>query len=191
MRLILFGPPGAGKGTQAVAIADEFDLVHIATGDIFREHVGNETELGRKAKEYMDRGDLVPDEIVIDMVDDRVTQDDAVGGFLLDGFPRTVAQAEALDRVLERDGHRIDGVVRLVVDDEELIARLVNRAEEQGRSDDTREVIENRLEVYRDQTQPLVTWYDERGILRDVDGEGDIADVRRRVLDAVREVASA
>lgn len=189
MRLILFGPPGAGKGTQAVAIAEEFELAHIATGDIFREHVGNETELGRRAKEYMDRGDLVPDEIVIDMVDDRIGQDDAVNGFLLDGFPRTVAQAEALDRVLERDGHRIDGVIRLVVDDEELVARLLKRAEEQGRSDDTRGVIENRLAVYREQTEPLAAWYDERGIMRDVDGEGDIAEVRRRVLDAVREVA--
>ncbi len=189
MRLILFGPPGAGKGTQAVAIAEEFELAHIATGDIFREHVGNETELGRRAKEYMDRGDLVPDEIVIDMVDDRIGQDDAVNGFLLDGFPRTVAQAEALDRVLERDGHRIDGVIRLVVDDEELVARLLKRAEEQGRSDDTRRVIENRLAVYREQTEPLAAWYDERGIMRDVDGEGDIAEVRRRVLDAVREVA--
>lgn len=189
MRLILFGPPGAGKGTQAVAIAEEFELAHIATGDIFREHVGNETELGRRAKEYMDRGDLVPDEIVIDMVDDRIGQDDAVNGFLLDGFPRTVAQAEALDRVLERDGHRIDGVVRLVVDDEELVARLLKRAEEQGRSDDTRGVIENRLAVYREQTEPLAAWYEERGIMRDVDGEGDIAEVRRRVLDAVREVA--
>jgi adenylate kinase len=189
MRLILFGPPGAGKGTQAVAITEEFELVHIATGDIFRAHAGNETELGRRAKEYMDRGDLVPDEIVIGMVDDRVTQDDAVNGFLLDGFPRTVAQAEALDRVLERDGHHIDGVVRLVVADEELVTRLLNRAREQGRSDDTRGVIEKRLAVYREQTEPLVKWYDERGVMRDVDGEGDIAAVRERVLAAIREVA--
>ena len=190
MRLILFGPPGAGKGTQAVAITEEFELVHIATGDIFRENVGNQTELGLRAKQYMDRGDLVPDEIVIDMVDDRISQDDAINGFLLDGFPRTVAQAEALDRVLKRDGHRIDGVIRLVVDDEELVSRLLNRAREQGRSDDTRDVIEKRLAVYGEQTEPLVAWYDERGVLRDVDGQGAIADVRQRVLDEVREVAT-
>lgn len=188
MRLILFGPPGAGKGTQATAVVDAFSLVHIATGDIFRGNVGNETELGLRAKEYMDRGDLVPDDIVIDMVDDRVQQDDALGGFLLDGFPRTVAQAEALDEVLARDGHRIDGVVRLRVDDEELVSRLLQRAEDQGRSDDTREVIENRLAVYGDETEPLVGLYRERGILHEVDGQGDVAEVRTRVLDAVHTV---
>lgn len=188
MRLILFGPPGAGKGTQATAIADEFSLVHIATGDIFRENVGNETELGLRAKEYMERGDLVPDEIVIEMVDERINQDDSVDGFLLDGFPRTVPQAKALDDVLARDGNRIDGVIRLLVDDDELISRLLDRAQKEGRSDDTRDVIENRLQVYRDETEPLVEFYRERGVLHEVDGEGDIAEVRDRVLDTVRAI---
>jgi len=187
MRLILFGPPGAGKGTQATAIADAFSLPHIATGDIFRENVGEGTELGRRAKEFMDRGDLVPDEIVIDMVADRVARPDATAGFLLDGFPRTVAQAEALDEVLRRDGGQIDLVIRLLVDKDELVSRLLKRAQEQGRSDDTREVIENRQSVYAEQTAPLVDWYRERGVLRDVDGEGEISQVRERVLDAVRE----
>ena len=187
MRLILFGPPGAGKGTQATAIADAFSLPHIATGDIFRENVGEGTELGRRAKEFMDRGDLVPDEIVIDMVADRVARPDATAGFLLDGFPRTVAQAEALDEVLQRDGGQIDLVIRLLVDKDELVSRLLKRAQEQGRSDDTREVIENRQSVYAEQTAPLVDWYRERGVLRDVDGEGEISQVRERVLDAVRE----
>lgn len=188
MRLILFGPPGAGKGTQAEAIADEFSLVHIATGDIFRANVGNETELGLRAKEYMDRGDLVPDEIVIEMVDDRISQDDAADGFLLDGYPRTIPQAEALDKALAREGHGIDGVIRLRVDDEELISRLLQRAEEQGRTDDTREVIENRLAVYRDETEPLIERYRRQGVLHEVDGEGTIDEVRERVLATVRSV---
>lgn len=187
MRLILFGPPGAGKGTQATAISEAFSLAHIATGDIFRDNVGNETPLGLRAKQYMDRGDLVPDEIVIDMVDDRIQQEDAAGGFLLDGFPRTVAQANALDAVLERDGHRIDRVVRLLVRDEELVARLLRRAREQGRSDDTRDVVENRLQVYREETEPLVELYRARGVLRDVDGEGDVEQVRQRVLEALKD----
>lgn len=184
MRLILFGPPGAGKGTQAEALVDRYGIAHISTGDIFRENVGNETELGRQAKRYMDAGDLVPDELVIAMVEDRLAQDDVSNGFLLDGFPRTKAQVEALDEVLAAQGHELDAVIRLVVDDDELVARLLRRAEEQGRSDDTHDVIANRLENYRAETEPAVTAYRERGILHDVDGEGDIDEVRERVLAA-------
>jgi len=187
MRLILFGPPGAGKGTQASALVDRYGIVHISTGDIFRENVGNETELGRTAKQYMDAGDLVPDEVVIAMVDDRLRQDDARQGFLLDGFPRTVAQVEALDEIVAAQGHTLDAVIRLIVDDDELVARLLQRARDQGRSDDTREVIANRLVNYRAETEPAVAAYRERGILRDVDGEGDVTDVRERVLAAVSE----
>ena len=188
MRLILFGPPGAGKGTQAVAISEEFSLPHIATGDILRENVKNETELGLRAKQYMDRGDLVPDEVMIDMIHDRIAQPDARDGFLLDGFPRTVAQAKALDEMLARSGLAIDAVLRLMVDDEELVARLLRRAHEQGRSDDTQDVVENRLGVYRAETAPLVEMYRERGLLHEIDGQGDITEVRRRVLNAVRTV---
>lgn len=184
MRLILFGPPGAGKGTQASALVDRYDIVHISTGDIFRENVGNETKLGLQAKTYMDAGDLVPDEVVIAMVEDRLAKGDVSGGFLLDGFPRTAAQVGALDEIIAAQGHELDAVIRLVVDDGELVARLLQRAEEQGRSDDTREVIANRLDNYRAETEPAVTAYRERGILHDVDGEGDIADVRERVLAA-------
>lgn len=186
MRLILFGPPGAGKGTQASAISETFSLPHVATGDIFRDNVSNETELGVRARGYMDRGALVPDQVVIDMVADRIAQTDASDGFLLDGFPRTVGQAEALDDLLARDGNGIDAVVRLLVDDDELVARLLQRAREQGRSDDTRDVIERRLKVYRDETEPLVARYRRQGVLREIDGTGTIADVRERVLDAVR-----
>jgi adenylate kinase len=188
MRLILFGPPGAGKGTQATAISDMFSLVHIATGDIFRENVRNKTELGQRAQQFMDRGELVPDEVVIAMIEDRITQDDTAGGFLLDGFPRTVPQAKALDDISAVGGHAIDGVIRLLVSDEELLSRLLGRAADQGRSDDTQEVIENRLAVYRDETEPLIAFYRERDLLHEVDGEGDISEVRERVLDAVREV---
>lgn len=184
MRLILFGPPGAGKGTQAAALTDRYSIVHISTGDIFREHVGNATALGLQAKAYMDRGDLVPDRIVLDMVEDRLGKPDVRDGFLLDGFPRTLAQVEALDDIVEGNGHKLDGVIRLLVDEEELLSRLLQRAHEQGRADDTREVIANRLARYRSETEPAVARYRQRGILHDVDGEGDVAQVRDRVLAA-------
>lgn len=187
MRLVLFGPPGAGKGTQATAISERYGIPHISTGDIFRANVGNDTELGREAKQYMDRGDLVPDEVVIAMVDDRLGQDDAGDGFLLDGYPRTLAQVEALDETVAKHGAELDGVIRLLVDDEELMSRLLQRAEEQGRSDDTREVIASRIETYKDETEPAVAQYRERGILYDVDGEGDVDEVRSRVLDAAEQ----
>lgn len=188
MRLILFGPPGAGKGTQATALVDRYSIAHISTGDIFRENVGNETELGLQAKEYMDRGDLVPDEVVIAMVDDRLGQDDVANGFLLDGFPRTLAQVEALDEIVANNGNQLDAVILLLVDDEELMTRLLHRAEEQGRTDDTREVIANRIETYKDETEPAVARYRERGILYDIDGEGDVDEVSNRVLAAAEQV---
>lgn len=186
MRLILFGPPGAGKGTQAEAISETFSLPHIATGDIFRNNVKNETDLGRQAKKYMDKGELVPDDVVIAMVKERISRGDAAGGFLLDGFPRTVSQAEALDEALSADGTSVDAVLRLLVDDEELTARMLKRAEEQGRSDDTRDVVETRLRVYRDETEPLVDRYRRQGVLHEIDGKGSIDAVRERVLETIR-----
>jgi adenylate kinase len=187
MRLILFGPPGAGKGTQASALVERYGVVHISTGDIFRANVGDETELGLQAKQYMDAGKLVPDEIVIAMVDDRLRRDDVSDGFLLDGFPRTEGQVEALDGTLEDTGHRLDAVIRLIVDDDEVTERLLQRAEEQGRSDDNAEAIATRLEQYKADTEPAVTAYRERGILYDVDGEGTIDEVRERVLAAAAQ----
>jgi adenylate kinase len=188
VRLILFGPPGAGKGTQAEAISETFSLPHIATGDIFRNNVKNETDLGRQAKEYMDRGELVPDDIVIAMVKERISRGDAADGFLLDGFPRTVSQAEALDEALSADGTSVDAVLRLLVDDEELTARMLKRAQEQGRSDDTRDVVETRLRVYRDETEPLVDRYRRQGVLHEIDGKGSIDAVRERVLETIRRL---
>ena len=187
MRLILFGPPGAGKGTQASALVERYDVIHVSTGDIFRANVSDATELGLKAKEYMDAGKLVPDDIVIAMVDDRLRRDDVADGFLLDGFPRTEGQVEALDATLEDTGHRLDAVIRLIVDDGEVTKRLLQRAEEQGRSDDTEDAIVNRLEQYKADTEPAVTAYRRRGILHDVDGEGTIAEVRERVLAAAAQ----
>jgi adenylate kinase len=191
MRLILFGPPGAGKGTQASALVERYDVVHISTGDIFRANVSEETELGLKAREYMEAGKLVPDDIVIAMVDDRLRRDDVADGFLLDGFPRTDSQVKALDETLEDTGHRLDAVIRLIVDDDEVTARLLQRAEEQGRSDDNAEAIATRLEQYKADTEPAVTAYRERGILYDVDGEGAIDEVRERVLAAAAQAERA
>lgn len=190
MRLILFGPPGAGKGTQADALVGRYGIVHISTGDIFRQNVSGGTELGRQAKQYMDEGKLVPDDIVIAMVDDRLRRDDVDDGFLLDGYPRTLAQVRALDELLASDGHALDGVIRLTVDDDEIMERLLQRAREQGRSDDTREVIHKRLDQYRKDTEPAVATYRERGILFDVDGEGTVDEVRTRVLAAAEEARS-
>lgn len=187
MRLVLFGPPGAGKGTQATRIKEAFGVVHIATGDIFRANVEGETEVGLEAQEYMDRGELVPDDVVIRMVEARLVQPDAQQGFLLDGFPRTVAQAEALQDFLQRNDRPLDAVVRLVVGEDELFERLAGRQREEGRTDDEAEVVEQRLEEYREKTAPLEEYYRDHGLLVDVDGTGTVDEVSERLLDALRE----
>jgi len=185
MRLILMGPPGAGKGTQAKVIAERLGIPAISTGDIFRANVSQETPLGLEAKRYMDAGDYVPDEVTNAMVRSRIAEPDAEGGFLLDGFPRTVAQVEELDAMLAERGHELDAVVVLTVDQDELVARLLKRAEIEGRADDTEDVIRRRQEVYSDQTAPLIAVYRERGMLREVDGVGSVEDVSARVFTAL------
>lgn len=180
MRLILLGPPGAGKGTQAEVLAEHYGVPHIATGDIFRENVKGGTALGEEARAYMDRGDLVPDDVVNRMVADRLDREDAAGGFLLDGYPRTVAQAEELDRMLAARGVALDAVLRFVIDEEELIRRVAGRAAEEGRSDDSEEVHRRRLEVYREQTAPLEEYYRAKGLLRDLDAVGAVEEVAAR-----------
>jgi adenylate kinase len=185
MRMLLIGPPGAGKGTQAVRVAEAYSVPAISTGDIFRANVAERTPLGLKAKEYMDRGAYVPDELTNALVIDRLDQDDVSKGFLLDGFPRTLAQVYTLDECLAKHGSDLDVVVQLVVENDEVVRRLLKRAHDQGRSDDTEDVIRHRLEVYREQTHPLAEVYADRGLLQSVDALGEPEDVTERILTAV------
>ncbi|WP_425432347.1 adenylate kinase [Geodermatophilus amargosae] len=187
---MLLGPPGAGKGTQAQVIAGQLGVPAISTGDIFRANVSGQTELGLKAKVYMDAGDLVPDEITVAMVKDRLAEPDAEGGFLLDGFPRTIPQAEQLRGSLEELGQRLDRVVELVVDEEELVRRLSGRrmlvdGEWVQRDDDKPETVRRRLEVYREQTAPLSGFYDGEGLLSRIDAIGSVDEVTARVMTAL------
>jgi adenylate kinase len=185
------GPPGAGKGTQAKVIAERLSVPAISTGDIFRTNVSQQTELGVEAKRYMDAGDYVPDEITNAMVRDRIAEPDAVEGFLLDGYPRTVSQVEELDAMLAENGKQLDAVVVLTVDKDEVVGRLLRRAGHEGRADDTEEVMRHRQEVYEQQTSPLLKVYDERGLLIQIDGMGPVEEVTSRVFEALDQTSSA
>lgn len=188
MRLVFLGPPGAGKGTQAELLAERRGIPHVSTGDIFRQHVQAETALGLEAQAYMDRGELVPDDVVIRMVEDRLAQPDAAGGFILDGFPRTTAQGEALESLLQEQDSPLDAVVRFVVPEEELLSRLEHRRNLEGRSDDDDEVIRKRLVEYRSKTAPLEEFYAERGLLRDIDAVGTVDEVHQRTATVVESL---
>lgn len=185
MNIILLGPPGAGKGTQGDLLSCETGHPQISTGDLLRKAVRDETDLGVRAKHYMDRGLLVPDEVIMRLIEEVLRSPVAENGVLMDGFPRTVVQAEAVDEFLAGRGGAVDHVVNMEVSRDELVKRLLGRAEEQGRSDDNEAAIRQRLEVYREQTEPLVTFYDDRGIVRRIDAVGTIDDVRARVNAAV------
>jgi adenylate kinase len=182
------GPPGAGKGTQAKFVAAKFDIPAISTGDIFRANVSRGTELGVEAKRYMDAGEYVPDEITNRMVRNRIDEPDAAPGFLLDGYPRTLAQVEELDGMIKFTGHALDAVVVLTVDQDELVERLLQRAKTEGRADDTEDVIRRRQEIYLEQTEPLIDVYRDRNLLIEVDGTGDVNDITERILDALASV---
>lgn len=184
-RLLIIGPPGAGKGTQAARISEELSIPAISTGDIFRANVSQETELGVLAKSYMDRGDYVPDSVTNDMVADRLAAADAAEGFLLDGYPRTPAQVDALDGILAGTGGALDAVILLEVDLDAVVERLVARGAEQGRADDTEETIRRRIGIYVEQTAPLVEVYDARGLLRRIDGSASIDDVNAAIMAAL------
>lgn len=187
-RLLIIGAPGAGKGTQAERLSASFGIPAISTGDIFRHNVKNETELGKQAKAFMDRGEYVPDSLTNDLVRDRLSQQDAQGGFLLDGYPRTLDQVNELDDILASHGKSLDAVVLLTADTEEVVRRLLGRAIEQGRADDTEDVIRRRLEVYAEQTAPLVDLYHARGLVVAIDGLGEVAEVTERILTGLAAV---
>lgn len=214
LNLLIMGPPGAGKGTQAEMLVKELNITHISTGDMFRAAIKEGTEMGKKAKEYIDKGQLVPDEVVVGMVKDRLSQPDCKNGFLLDGFPRTVAQAEALDATLKEMGIKLDGVINIEVPREKLVARLTGRRvckscgssyhvvfnppQKEGvcdncggelyqRSDDNEETVSNRLDVYEKQTQPLIEYYQKRGLLININGDQEINKVLQDILAAVRK----
>lgn len=213
MRLMLLGPPGAGKGTQAESISREFDIPHISTGDIFRENIKQGTELGRKAQSYMNQGLLVPDELVVDLVKDRLLKEDCIKGFLLDGFPRTIYQADALDAELSNMEKKLDRAINIQVKKEVLIERAVGRrvckscgaafhikfkpseiegvcdrcgGELQQRKDDLEETVVKRIEVYLEQTEPLIEYYSKKGILLNIDGEQEIQTVFEDIINGLR-----
>jgi len=191
MKLLIMGPPGAGKGTQAKRIAERFGIPAVSTGDIFRQNVADETELGVEAKRYMDAGDYVPDEVTNAMVKDRIAETDAVDGFLLDGYPRTVAQVAELASMLEARGHRLDAVIELTVDKDEVVTRLVKRAEDEGRTDDTEDVMRHRQDVYTEQTAPLLREYAAQGLLVQVDGMGPVDEVTERIFAAIERASDS
>ena len=193
MRLILLGPPGAGKGTQATRLVERHGIVQLSTGDMLRAAVAAGTPVGLRAKDIMARGELVPDDVVVSIVADRIEEPDARNGFILDGFPRTVAQAEALERMLRDKGLRLDAVVELKVDDAILLDRIRKRVAESAgsvRADDTPEALEKRLKVYHAQTAPLVAFYRERGLLRTVDGMASVDEVSRQIAESLRPAAA-
>jgi adenylate kinase len=189
MRLIILGPPGAGKGTQAARIASTYQIPAISTGDIFRANIKNETPLGLQVKEVLASGGYVTDDITNAIVRDRLFEDDAEQGFLLDGYPRTAAQVETLDEILAEHGHQLEAVLELTVDEDAVVERLLKRAETEGREDDTEEVIRERQAIYRRETAPLTEVYSARGLLVQVDGMGSVDEVFDRIAAALDGVA--
>ena len=187
--LVLFGPPGAGKGTQSEMIIEKFNLTHISTGDLFRKHLGEGTELGKLAQKYMDEGNLVPDEVVIKMVELKITTENNTNGFIFDGFPRTVTQAKALDQLLEKEGTEISGMILLDVDEFELINRIMLRGKSSGRSDDQDiNKVNNRIKVYKKETLPVATYYEEQGKLNKIVGVGSVDNIFSDISEVIESL---
>jgi adenylate kinase len=186
INLVLFGPPGAGKGTQAIYLAKSYRLIHLSTGDILREEIAAETEIGRMAKDIIRKGELVPDSVVIDLIQDKLEKNPESNGFLFDGFPRTVPQAQSLDELLIHYGRNVSAMLSLEVEKEELIARLTNRGTTSGRSDDAdRSIIENRIQVYNEKTQPLIKYYKDAGKYHAINGIGKVDEITERLKSCV------
>ena len=186
MKLVFLGPPGCGKGTQAKRIAEKLNILHLSTGDLLREAVKSGTELGKKAQTFMEAGDLVPDELIVGIIEDKVTSGELNSGYILDGFPRTVPQAEALKAMLNKNNSSLSKAILIDVADEEVVNRLSSRAKIEGRADDADEsIVRNRLDVYKKQTQPIIDFYEKESILRKVDGLGSIDDITNRLQDAI------
>jgi adenylate kinase len=184
-RLLIIGPPGSGKGTQAHRISKQLGIVEISTGDMFRTHLAGRTPLGTEAQKYLDAGDLVPDHLTTAMVRERLQEPDAKDGFLLDGYPRTLSQLDDLNGILEESGSTLDAVLEITADDDEIVRRLLLRAEAEGRSDDTESVIRHRLELYRKETEPVISRCAERGLLVRVDGTADVDHVTADALEGI------
>ncbi|MDF3982583.1 adenylate kinase [Luteibacter sp. PPL201] len=191
MRLVLFGAPGSGKGTQAARLKEDLGIPHISTGDLLRAEIKAESELGRKAKSLMDAGQLLPDDIMLGIIEDRLSQPDAKPGFILDGYPRNLAQADALDGVLARIGQPLDVVIKLEVPDQAILDRCVVRFENEGRPDDNPDTVKKRLGIYADQTAPVAGFYEKRGKLKVVDGVGELDDVTARIKAALPQATAA
>ena len=186
LNIILFGPPGAGKGTQSEKLISKYQLKHIATGDLFRKHLGEGTPLGKLAQRYMDEGNLVPDEVVIGMVDETIKENEGAKGFIFDGFPRTVAQASALDHLLEEKGTPITGMVALDVPEQELIDRIKNRGKTSGRTDDQEESkIVTRIQVYKNETLPVANYYDKKHKYAQISGVGEIEEIFKQICEKI------
>ena len=189
INLILFGPPGSGKGTQAAMLVDEYDLLHISTGDLFRYELSNNTPLGMKARSYMDKGELVPDEVTIGMLRDKVKANPGVAGFIFDGFPRNIPQAEALDHLLAESEEVVTRLIMLEVPDDEIVARILNRGKTSGRKDDLNEsIIRNRIEVYKKETSPVFDYYAAENKAVKINGVGSIDDIFQRLCDEIDSV---
>jgi adenylate kinase len=185
MRIVLLGPPGSGKGTQAVLLKERLGVPHISTGDLLRAAVAAGSALGLKAKAAMDAGELVSDQLMLGLIEERMGSDDVKAGYILDGYPRNLAQARALDELLGRLEMPVQKALALAVDEEQIVARIAKRAEEEGRSDDSEAVVRNRLAVYREQTAPVTGYYESKGLLAEIDGIGSIEEIQQRLLDAL------